>query len=104
MTEAVLPLLNLNSSRPLAMMLPRSARYAGSLRSSDPRLQLALCSCNITPSLIPGGCTSLIQVLDVSVNRPLKDVLRESTASRTQQAKGKKVLDLVCALQPDAAE
>ncbi|RPA94157.1 hypothetical protein L873DRAFT_1793165 [Choiromyces venosus 120613-1] len=30
---------------------------------------------NITVSLIPGGCTSLIQPLDVSINRPFKDIL-----------------------------
>lgn len=32
---------------------------------------------NITPSIIPGGCTSLIQVLDVTVNRTFKDFLKE---------------------------
>lgn len=34
---------------------------------------------NITPSLIPGGCTSLIQPLDVSINKPFKEILREFT-------------------------
>lgn len=33
---------------------------------------------NITPSMIPAGCTSLIQVLDVSVNRSFKDFLKEA--------------------------
>lgn len=33
---------------------------------------------NITPSTIPGGCTSLIQVLKVSVNRSFKDYLKEA--------------------------
>lgn len=33
---------------------------------------------NITPSMIPAGCTSLIQVLNVSVNRPFKDFLKEA--------------------------
>ena len=28
---------------------------------------------NISPAVIPGGCTSLLQPLDVSVNKPLKD-------------------------------
>jgi len=32
---------------------------------------------DITPSLIPGGCTSLIQVIDVSVNRPLKQIIQD---------------------------
>ncbi|RPA89208.1 hypothetical protein L873DRAFT_1849419 [Choiromyces venosus 120613-1] len=33
----------------------------------------------ITPSSIPAGCTSLVQPLDVSVNKPLKDRLRYLT-------------------------
>jgi len=31
---------------------------------------------DITLSLIPGGCTSLVQPLDVSINRPFKDILK----------------------------
>jgi len=31
---------------------------------------------DITVSLIPGGCTSLVQPLDVSINRPFKDILK----------------------------
>jgi len=31
---------------------------------------------NITISLIPGGCTSLVQPLDVSINRPFKDIFK----------------------------
>jgi len=34
---------------------------------------------DITPSLIPGGCTSLVQPLDISVNKPLKEMLRDLT-------------------------
>ena len=30
---------------------------------------------DITVSLIPGGCTSLVQPFDVSINRPFKDIL-----------------------------
>jgi len=37
---------------------------------------------NITPSFIPAGCTSLVQPLDVSVNKPLKDRLRYLTNER----------------------
>lgn len=33
----------------------------------------------IIPTLIPGGCTSLIQPLDVSVNKPLKARIRDLT-------------------------
>jgi len=32
----------------------------------------------IIPSLIPGGCTSLVQPLDVSINKPMKDMIRIS--------------------------
>ena len=31
---------------------------------------------DIVPSLIPGGCSGLVQVLDVSVNKPFKGILR----------------------------
>jgi len=37
---------------------------------------------NITPSLIPTGCTSLLQPLDVSVNKPLKEVIQDLTDER----------------------
>lgn len=33
----------------------------------------------ITPSLIPAGCTSLVQPLDVSINKPLKEYVRSLT-------------------------
>jgi len=36
---------------------------------------------DITVSLIPGGCTGLVQPLDVSINRPFKDILKVSTFS-----------------------
>jgi len=34
---------------------------------------------NITPSLIPAGCTSLVQPLDVSINKPFKELMRDLT-------------------------
>jgi len=34
---------------------------------------------NITLSLIPGGCTSLVQPLDVSINQPFKEIMGELT-------------------------
>ena len=49
-----------------------------SAHKTDQVLQL-LHSHNIIPSLIPAGCTSLVQPLDVSVNKPLKDRIRDLT-------------------------
>ena len=34
---------------------------------------------HITPSLIPGSCTSLVQPLDVSINKSFKEIMRELT-------------------------
>jgi len=34
---------------------------------------------NITPTLIPSCCTSLVQPLDDSVNNPFKEIMREVT-------------------------
>jgi len=36
------------------------------------------CAHDITPSVIPGGCTGLVQPLDVSINGPFKDMLKVS--------------------------
>ena len=38
-----------------------------------------LCANNIVPSIIPGGCTGLLQPLDTAVNKPFKQYLREFT-------------------------
>ena len=47
-------------------------------------------SYQITPSMIPAGCTGLVQPLDVSVNRPFKDILRDLTEQEIiqQEANG----------------
>jgi len=37
---------------------------------------------NVVPSFILAGCTSLVQPLDVSVNKPLKDRMRYLTRER----------------------
>ena len=36
-----------------------------------------LCVHRIVPSLVPGGCTGLVQPLDISVNRPFEDILKQ---------------------------
>jgi hypothetical protein len=30
-----------------------------------------------TVSVVPGGCTGMVQVLDVSLNKPLKDLIKQ---------------------------
>lgn len=49
-----------------------------SAHKTEPILQL-LHSNHIIPSLIPPGCTSLVQPLDVSINKPLKGMIRDLT-------------------------
>lgn len=44
-----------------------------------PQVLAALRENQILPSLIPGGCTSLVQPLDVSINKPLKEIMRNLT-------------------------
>ena len=34
---------------------------------------------NITPSLIPGGCTSLVQPLAIAINKSFKEIMRKLT-------------------------
>lgn len=46
-----------------------------------PAVQAKLHNHDIFPSLIPPGCTGLGQPLDVSVNSPLKSILRDLTDS-----------------------
>ena len=41
---------------------------------------------NITPSLIPGGCTSLAQPLDAPINKSFKEIMRELTATTIFEA------------------
>jgi hypothetical protein len=46
--------------------------------------------------MIPGGCTGLIQVLNVSVNQPFQDFLKEAMEDELYQLvqiEGKEILD-----------
>ena len=45
--------------------------------------------------MIPGGCTSLVQVLDVSVNKPFKGILQNvlDELMETMSEKGLEALD-----------
>ena len=46
---------------------------------TTPDILQTLRSANITPSIIPGGCTGLIQPLDTAINKPFKQYLRDYT-------------------------
>jgi len=43
---------------------------------------------DITPSIIQGGCTGLVQPLDVSINRPFKDILKVSQITSSSSREG----------------
>ena len=42
---------------------------------------------DITVSVIPGGCTGLIQPLDVSINRPFQDILKVTQSLSSKKKK-----------------
>ena len=44
-------------------------------------IQAMFARCNTTVLVIPGGCTSVLQPLDVSINRPFKDHLEKVLAA-----------------------
>lgn len=48
---------------------------------------------NIMPSMIPGGCTGLIQPLDISINFPLKEMFREEVEEYIEQEEEKRKIN-----------
>jgi len=47
-------------------------------------VRAALDEGTITLAIIPGGCTSILQPLDVAINRPLKDLLRQRLSEKLE--------------------
>jgi hypothetical protein len=41
------------------------------------KLRMELAKLNVATSIIPGGCTSYVQVLDVSINKIIKQYIEE---------------------------
>jgi hypothetical protein len=50
-----------------------------------PAVRRAFKAQKTTLSVIPGGCTRMVQVLDVSINKPLKDLIKEEQDSHYDQ-------------------
>jgi hypothetical protein len=48
-------------------------------------VRCALKAQKTTLSVILGGCTRIVQVLDVSINKPLKDLIKEEQDSHYDQ-------------------
>jgi len=65
-------LQTLPNRKPLPSILALDAAHF----HHSPEVLATLRDHDITPSLIPAGCTGLIQVLDVSVKKPLKELIR----------------------------
>ena len=63
-----------NSYIPYSLLLMDQAAF-----HVTPAILSTLRSHRIIPSIIPGGCTGLLQPLDTEVNKPFKEYLREYT-------------------------
>jgi hypothetical protein len=50
-----------------------------------PAVRRALKVEKTTLSIIPGGCTGIVQVLDVSINKTLKDLIKEEQDNHYDQ-------------------
>jgi hypothetical protein len=56
---------------------PRLLSLDAFLPHLTPAVSCALKAQKVTISVVPGGCTGMVQVLDVSLNKPLKDLIQE---------------------------
>jgi len=73
--EELIPALNSSGSESTSSLLVLDAAAFHTTGEALARLRDA----KIMPSLIPGGCTGLVQPLDTAVNKPFKEYLREFT-------------------------
>lgn len=56
---------------------------------------------HILPSLIPRGCTGLVQPLDTTTNKPFKAFLRDETDDYIDKAASDNILGITKNLNPD---
>jgi hypothetical protein len=56
---------------------PRLLSLDAFLSHLTPAVSHALKAQKVTISVVPGGCTGMVQVLDVSLNKPLKDLIQK---------------------------
>jgi hypothetical protein len=50
---------------------------------------------DITISVIPAGCTRIVQPLDVSINRPCRDILKVLMTFSYKQSNSRLIIELI---------